>query len=53
MRAGLTEVTDTRKATPGERWSHYVRTTAEATPSERLRNAVELQLQYVVKFRVM
>jgi len=45
MRAGLTEVRNTRKATPGERCSHYVRTTAEATPSERLRNAVELQLQ--------
>ena len=45
IRAGLTEVRNTRKATPGERWSHYVRTTAEATPSERLRNAVELQLQ--------
>ena len=46
MRAGLTEVRNTRKATHGERWSHYVRTTAEATPSERLRNAVELQLQW-------
>ena len=45
MRAGLTEVRNTRKATPSERCSHYVRTTAEATPSERLRNAVELQLQ--------
>jgi len=42
MRAALTEVRNTRKATPGERWSNYVRTTAEATPSERLRNAVEL-----------
>ena len=45
MRAGLTEVRNTRKATPGERCSHYVRTTAEATPSEPLRNAVELQLE--------
>ena len=45
MRAGLTEVRNTRKATPGERCSNYVRTTAEATPSERLRNVVELQLQ--------
>ena len=40
MRAGLTEVRNTRKATPGERCSNYVRTTAEATPAERLRNSV-------------
>ena len=35
MRAGVTELRNTRKATPGERWSNYVRTTAEVTPSER------------------
>jgi len=40
MRAGLTEVRNTRKATPGERCLNYVRTTAEATPAERLRNSV-------------
>ena len=45
MRAGLTEVRNTWNATPSERCSHYVRTPAEVTPSERLRNAVELQLQ--------
>ena len=44
MRAGLTEVRNTRNATPSERCSHYVWTTA-ATPSERLRNAVELQVE--------
>jgi len=43
MRAGVTEVRNTRKATPSERSTHYVRTTAAATPSERLRNAVELR----------
>ena len=43
MRAGLTEVRNTRNATPIERRSHYVRTTAAATPSERLQNAVELR----------
>jgi len=33
------------KATPSELCSHYVRTTAaEATPSERLRNTIELQI---------
>jgi len=40
MRVGVTEVRNTRKATSGERCSHYVRTTAEATSSERLRNSV-------------
>jgi len=40
MRAGLTEVRNTRNATPGERCSNYVRRTAEATPAERLRNSV-------------
>ena len=46
MRAGLTEVRNTRNAARkrhlanGERCSNYVRTTAEATPSERLRNSV-------------
>jgi len=40
VRAELTEVRNTRKATPGERCSNYVRTTGEATPSERLRNSV-------------
>ena len=40
MRAGVTEVRNTRKATPGERCSNYVRRTGEATPGERLRNSV-------------
>ena len=35
MHAGLTEVRNTRKATPSERSAHYVRTPAAATPSER------------------
>jgi len=43
MRAGLTEIRNTRNATPSERRSHYVRTVAAATPSERLWNAVELR----------
>jgi len=40
MRAGLTEVRNTRKATPGERCSNYVRRTGEATSGERLWNSV-------------
>jgi len=40
MCAWLTEVRNTRKATPGKRCSNYVRTTGEATPSERLWNSV-------------
>jgi len=49
MRAGVTEVRNTRKAIPSEWCSRYVRTTAEATPTERLRNAVDLQLQGVTR----
>jgi len=35
MPARVTEVRNTRKATPSERSAHYVRTPAAATPSER------------------
>ena len=39
MRAGVTELRNTRKATPGERCSNYLRRTGEATPGERLQNS--------------
>jgi len=40
MRAEVTELRNTRKATPGARCSNYVRRTGEATSGERLRNSV-------------
>ena len=39
MREGVTELRNTRKATPGEYCSYYVRRTGEATSGERLRNS--------------
>jgi len=46
MRAGVTELRNTRKTTPGERCSNYVRRTGEATPGERLRNSVRTMGNY-------
>ena len=46
MRAGVTELPNTRKATPGERCSNYVRRTGEATSGERLRNSVRTTDNY-------
>jgi len=46
MRAGVTELRNTGKATPGERCSNYVRRTGEATPGERLRNSVQTTGNY-------
>ena len=46
MRAGVTELWNTQKATPGERCSNYVRRTGEATPGERLRNSVRTTGSY-------
>jgi len=46
MRAGVTELRNTRKATPGERCSNYARRTGEAKPGERLRNSVQTTGNY-------
>jgi len=46
MRAGVTELRNTRKATPGERCSNYVRRMGEATSGERLRNSVRTTDNY-------